>query len=420
VFSTKFKNLAKSIGSFDILIISALIWFLGKFLRYVFPPLFESLQGTYAVSTTALGWTFSIFLFAYALVQFPSGLLSDRFGGVWVIVGGVTLSSLGALIFILNLPFSLFVVLMAILGIGTGVHKTSAVKLLYTIYPSKKGRALGIFDTFGTFGGVIAPVAVIAAAAVSVSVPGWRLLLFSTGAFGLFLTFIFIKRVPNKFTKKEKRKTNDNNNKINKNDKSLVFRLKSAVSVYGSLFESKKFIIFVIAAILFSFTYNGIVAFLPLYLTQEVGISSGYASLFYSVLFIASVAQIASGELSDQIGTLPVMSGALTLCTLSFIIFMMSTNSGLVFLGISVLCIGLGAHSFRPVRGAYLMDSLPDNISAGGLGIVRTLLMGSGAISPGIVGTVSGFASFRIAFWMLATSVGMAALSVIILNFIKK
>jgi len=418
VFSTKFKYLAKSVGTFDILIISALIWFLGKFLRYVFPPLFESLQGTYAVSTTALGWTFSIFLFAYALVQFPSGLLSDRFGGVWVIVGGVTLSSLGALIFILNLPFNLFVVLMAIIGIGTGVHKTSAVKLLSTIYPEKKGRALGIFDTFGTFGGVIAPVAVIAAAAVSVSVPGWRLLLFSTGAFGLFLTFIFIKRVPNKLTEKEKPKTN--NNDITSDDRSLVFRLKSAFSVYGKLFESKKFIIFVIAAILFSFTYNGIVAFLPLYLTQEVGVSSGYASLFYSILFIASVAQLASGELSDRIGTLPVMSGALTLCTLSFVVFMMSTNLGLVFLGISVLCIGLGAHSFRPVRGAYLMGSLPDNISAGGLGIVRTLLMGSGAISPGIVGTVSGFASFRIAFWMLATSVGMATLSVILLNFVKK
>lgn len=56
------------------------------------------------------------------------------------------------------------------------------------------------------------------------------------------------------------------------------------------------------------------------------------------------------------------------------------------------------------------MESLPSDLSAGGFGIVRTLLMGSGAIAPGIVGTVSDFFSFRLAFVILAVSVGLATL----------
>ncbi len=90
--------------------------------------------------------------------------------------------------------------------------------------------------------------------------------------------------------------------------------------------------------------------------------------------------------------------------------FILLTDSGLWLLAVSVLTIGLGAHSFRPVRGAYLMQTLPNQVSAGGFGIVRTLLMGAGAISPGVVGTVSDIATFRTAFWLLALSVSLSTI----------
>ena len=402
------KNFIHTINTYDVLIISSFIWFFGKFIRYVFPPLFELLQETYMVSTTALGWTFSIFLFAYALVQFPSGILSDKIGSFWVITVGILLSSIGSLVLIFDLMFEAFVLMVAALGIGTGVHKTSAVQLLANVYPANKGRTLGIFDTFGTFGGVVAPAAVIIVAMVPGPIPGWRLLFFSVGILGLIFTFTFIKRAPKK-AQKESFISNidaEMNNRYIPNLNSI----KSSFVEYFNVFKKREFIIFVTAAILFSFTYYGTVSFLPLYLTQEASISSAYASLFYSVLFIASISQVAAGELSDRYGTLSVMSGALGFSTLSFIFFMASTNGGPLFIGISVLCIGLGVHSFRPVRGAFLMEFLPDNISAGSLGIVRTLLMGSGAISPGIIGTLSELVSFRFSFWLLTISIGIATL----------
>lgn len=403
------KKLTKSFNTYDVLIISAFIWFFGKFIRYVFPPLFELLQETYTVSTTALGWTFSIFLFSYAIIQFPSGILSDNFGGFWVITLGILSSSIGALIFIFDLTFGIFVIMMATLGIGTGVHKTSAVQLLSNVYPSKTGRILGIFDTFGTFGGVVAPGAVIIIVMIPGPIPGWRLLFFFMGILGLVFTFVFIKRVPKKTHHSEFRM---------KNNKNLSFEgIKNSFFKYSIVFKEKEFIIFVLSAILFSFTYYGIVSFLPLYLTQEASISPSYANLFYSILFIASISQVLAGELSDSIGTLPVMSGALGFSTLSFVFFMFSSNINLFVIGTSVLCIGLGVHSFRPVRGVYLMESLPDDISAGSLGIVRTLLMGSGAISPGIIGTLSELISFRFSFWLLTISIGIATLFCLFLVF---
>ncbi len=398
------RRASTSFDTFDVLIITALIWFLGKFIRYVFPPLFDSLQGTYTVSTTVLGWTFSAFLVAYAIVQFPSGILSDAFGTVWVISGGVILASLTALVLLFEIPFLLFVTVMVVLGVGTGVHKTCAVQLLTSVYPTHSGRALGVFDTFGTFGGVVAPVAVVVAASIPGPLPGWRILLFFTGVLGLLFAFSFITRVPRKLEPSTSSASRDRSTLERDSRASVTW------SSYVRLFDDKKFTIFVISCIFFSFTYNGIVAFLPLYLIEEAGVSSTSAGILYSVLFVASLAQIGSGELSDRAGTLPVISGALALATLSMTAFILLTDSGLWLLAVSVLTIGLGAHSFRPVRGAYLMQTLPNQVSAGGFGIVRTLLMGAGAISPGVVGTVSDIATFRTAFWLLALSVSLSTI----------
>lgn len=50
---------------------------------------------------------------------------------------------------------------MPVIGTSTDSYKTVAVKLLSRIYPERTERALGVFDTFGSFGGVAAPAAVV-------------------------------------------------------------------------------------------------------------------------------------------------------------------------------------------------------------------------------------------------------------------
>jgi len=409
-------SLRRLLGRFDILIVAASIWFLGKFIRYVFPPLFELLQETFAVSTTIIGWSFSLFLFAYAAVQFPSGVFCDKVGSDLVIVGGVLLSSVGALMLLADTSFVVYLFLMIILGFGTGVHKTAAVQLLSDTYPTHKGRVLGIFDTFGTFGGIVAPFAVILAASIPGTRPGWRILLFGTGLIGLAFMLAFILRVDNDILTTVRQKFKRNSlfaDAAVETPAESTTRESTADPDWRSylqLFENRRFSIFVIASICFAFTYQGIVSFLPLYLIQEGGLPSSTAGILYSVLFVASFSQLVSGELSDRVGTLPVIIGSLGLATVSTVGLIVGTDAGIVVLSLATVCIGIGAHSFRPVRGAYLMESLPSDLSAGGFGIVRTLLMGSGAIAPGIVGTVSDFFSFRLAFVILAVSVGLATL----------
>ncbi|MFC6754005.1 MFS transporter, partial [Halorubrum tibetense] len=87
----------RRLGEYDVLVLVSLIWFLGKFVRYAFPPLFETLQGAYGVSTATIGVAFTGFMTVYALMQFPSGAVADRVGPVRVIVAGAAVAGLGAL-----------------------------------------------------------------------------------------------------------------------------------------------------------------------------------------------------------------------------------------------------------------------------------------------------------------------------------
>ncbi|WP_436343410.1 MFS transporter [Natronorubrum sp. FCH18a] len=381
--------------SYDVLVVTAAIWFLAKFLRYAFPPLFESFQLSYGVSNAVLGAAYTGFMLVYAAMQFPSGVLGDRFGSVVVITAGALVAAAAALVLVVDSPFFVLVAAMLVMGAGTGAHKTVAVRLLSRAYPSRTGRALGVLDTFGAFGGVVAPAAVVAVAGITFALgASWRLIFLFAGLAGLALALAFRIRVP----KRVPSATNGD----------AATRAVSAAgfSQYATLFRDWRFAVFSLVTVLFSFTYNGFVAFAPLYLTQEAGLADATAGLLYSALFLASLSQLATGDLSDRVGKLPIIVALLGLASAALIAFISLTDTGgPVVLGAALIAVGIGAHGFRPVRGAYLMAVIPDDVAGGGLGVVRTLLMGAGAVAPVIVGTLSEVAGFQPAFWLLAASI---------------
>jgi len=390
---------------YDVLVLTSLIWFLGKFVRYAFPPLFEPLQVSYGVSNAAVGAAFSGFMAVYALMQFPSGAIADRIGAVRVIAAGVAVAGVGALALLFDTPFAALAGAMLVIGAGTGAHKTVAVRLLSRVYPVRTGRALGAHDTVGAFGGVAAPAAVVlfvsapaALDALLSRLPGadWRGLFVVTGVVALALAAVFLARVPGRLPTDADRGPERSGPEPSARD-------------YLALFEDRRIAAFVLVTIAFSFAYNGTVAFLPLYLSREAGLATATASLLYSALFAVTFVQLVSGDLSDRLGRFPVMVAALGLAAAALVGIVAFAGAGAVVLGALVVALGFGSHGFRPVRGAYLVEALPERLAGGGLGVVRTLLMGAGAAAPVLVGGVADVAGFRSAFGLLAGSLALAA-----------
>jgi MFS family permease len=379
------------VGEADALLLTAGIWFLAKFLRYAFPPLFATFRGTYGVSNTVLGTAFTGMMLVYAAMQFPSGAVADRLGAVRVIVGGAVTAAGAALLLAVEVPFPVLVGGMILVGAGTGVHKTVAIGLMSAVYPDRTGRALGVMDTFGAFGGVVAPAAVVAVSGG----PGWHAVFLGGGVAGLVLAGLFGRRVPGRTSGTAAAGSADAE--------------RVPLREYAGLFADRRFAAFVAVTLLFSFAYNGAVAFLPLYLVDRAGLSEALAGTLYSALFLVSVVQALTGDLSDRVGALPVIAGALGLGAAGLAGVVALTGAPLplapaLAFGGAVVAFGLGSHGFRPVRDAYLITVLPEESAGGALGIVRTMLMGAGAVAPAVVGAVSDVLGFRPAFGLLAAA----------------
>ena len=410
------RSLVGRLGRFDAIVLTSALWFLGKFVRFAFPPLFERLAGVYGVSTAVLGSAYSALLLVYALLQFPSGLLADRFSSVTVIGTGATLAAVGALALAVDAPLVVLVGAMVTIGAGTGTLKTVGVELLSRTYPAQTGRALGVFDTFGTFGGAAAPVAVVTFAGTAGLVgAGWRTTFLVAGVAGLCVTAAFVLRVPARISDTTGEGATDDG----VTDDGVTDDGGAPLGKYAALFYDWRLLVFVAVITLFSFAYNAALAFLPLYLTREVGLTSATASFLFSALFVVSLVQLLTGEVSDRTGALPLIVLTLALASAGLgAIVLLTGISGTLALGAAVVCLGLGAHGYRPVRGAYMMSVLPESVTAGSFGAVRTVQMIAGASSPALVGVLSETVGLRPAFWLLtATLVASTALSVVLWAF---
>ncbi|MFC4356961.1 MFS transporter [Halobium salinum] len=408
-------SLRARVVGLDALLLTSLLWLLAKFLRYLFPPLFATLQESYGVSNATVGAAFTGLMLAYAAMQFPSGALADRVGSVRVVVAGALVAAAGAAVVAVAGPFPVLVGGMLLVGLGTGAHKTVAIGLLSKVYPARTGRALGVLDTLGAFGGVVAPAAVVVvgvgagtglvAAAGLGSVLGgvaagydWRSVFLVGAGAGVLLAGLFAWRVPGRVEGEDERGGTGT----------------LALGTYAPLFRERRFLLFVLVTVLFSIAYNGAVAFLPLYLTRAVGLSPSVANLVYAALFLVSLVQTVTGDLSDRVGKLPMIVATLSLSAAGLGASLV-VRDPLVVAAVVVL-FGVGSHGFRPVRGAYLTDVIPDDVAGGTLGIVRTLLMGAGALAPAVVGVVSDAVDFGAAFSLLFVAIaGAAAVAALLL-----
>jgi MFS family permease len=379
-----------SVARLDALALTAAIWFLAKLLRYAFPPLFGTLQDVYGVSNAVIGGAFSALMLVYAAMQFPSGALADRLGAGRVIAAGATVGGIGAVSLLVNGPFALLVAGMLLFGLGTGAHKTVAVRLMARVYPSRTGRALGVMDTVGAFGGVVAPAAVV------LLLPDWRALFVAGGVAALALAAAFLVRVPEREPDPPATGSDDG---------------EASLRGYLVPFADPRFAAFAVAVVLFTFATGGVIAFLPLFLTDVAGLSTGVAGTLYSALFAGSVGQLLTGELSDRLPRLGVIVATVLLTTLG-IVGVIATPS-LPLLAAAVVAFGVGKHGIIPVRGAYFMAAIPDDVAGGTLGVVRTSFMGASALAPAAVGVVADLADLTTAFVGLA-AVMTAALVVLL------
>lgn len=264
---------------------------------------------------------------------------------------------------------------MILIGLGTGVHRTVFIDQLSWRYPDRIGRLLGLFDTAGTLGGVAASLVVVLATGSR----EWRLLFLAAAVTGLGFIGTTIARISH------------HSATVSGTDfprcarapavplrvqRPSVCPVRWGDAVFRLRLQRHRGVSFAVSHRTWLHERDCLTALQRVVRCKRRTGRHGCAS------------RIGSTGYHPRPLLLALAAGGLT----GTVVF---GSAGPLVLGTLVVVFGLGGHGFRPIRGAHLSTALPDEVTGGGLELVRTLLMSVSTLAPAVVGFVADLADFH-------------------------
>lgn len=378
-----------------VLIVIASGWFVSYGIRMVYPVLVEYIRADFGASNAIIGLLFSVLMATYALMQFPSGILADQLGEKNVLLTSLSVTAFGIVLLTVSPHFVLFAVGCIVFGLGTGLYSTPQFSILSKVFPDHSATVHGVAYAAGSIGTFTLPVI---AGYVALGT-NWR---FGFG-FGLPLVMLvlvsFLRIVP-------RQEPNDAST-ANRSETSIWRTLRSVLAAVND----PTILVAFVAMTFVAFPFQGITAFLPTYLHTVKSFTSLQATLLFGLFFVTgTLCQVLLGNLADRFNRVFILLGIAVIVGFSLLGITASTN--LVLIG--ALIVPLSAiNAYISLSNTYLIEHLPDTMQGGGLGLLRTVIIGTGSLAPVSLGYLIDLGLFTqslVAYAILVSSAAVLCL----------
>lgn len=181
-----------------IISISSLFYIYEFFLRVMPSVITQELMMEFQVNASMMSFMTSCFLYSYAMMQIPAGILIDRYGPKTVLTFAVTICAIATLLFQSTTDIHVAIVSRLLLGAASSVAFIAPLTLASRWFkPQYLALIAGCVQVLGCLGAILggAPIAYINTQI------GWRTALLWASLIGFFLAIIFwltIKDQPSK------------------------------------------------------------------------------------------------------------------------------------------------------------------------------------------------------------------------------
>jgi len=360
--------------------------------RIVISPVVPLIIASFAISKSQIGIALSAMWATYALFQFPSGLLGDRFGERVLILVSLGLLGAGCLLLAISPSFVFFSLFVIFLGAGSGLYFVAGVSMLNDLF-TNRGQALSFHAAGGSIAGLVTP---IMAGYLGVHY-GWRVSVLLGAGIALPVLALFAKYSGATSPKRP--------------DESFRSRLNPSTLL--GIATDRRVVYTAGLATIGIFTFQSIMSFFPTFLIEHRGFSPQTASAAFGFVFLLStIAKPVAGWMSDAFDRDSVVALALlvTMSGLGFLIH--GPTSVLVIPGIGLVGLGL---SWPGVLQARLIDSLSATEERTGFGLMRTIYMFLGSSGSVVTGTAADVAGWTTAYGIVIGILGLGTL-VLLLN----
>lgn len=359
--------------------------------RLAISPVVPLITSDFEISNTVIGFALTGMWLAYALSQFPSGILGDRYGERAIIL--VAVGGTGVLSFLVAISpgYAVFVVCVVVLGAVAGLHYSTATSLLSRTYDNI-GTAIGIHTIGAPAGGLIAP---IIATWIAVRY-GWRPAVAIGTAVALPVFVLFVLRI----RPIEPQRPNQ----------SMSDRLQ--LGSFRGLLSRPPILFTAVIASVGAFAWQGAASFLPTFLIEYRGLSSTTAGFLFSSYFVVqALVKPGLGWLSDGHGRDPAISVSIVTSAVGLALFVVAPG----FIGVitAVVLVGIGLGMGVTVEPRFV-DHLSEHEQGIGFGLVRTVYLVVSSLGSVTVGFLADAFGWATAFWVLISLLSIVLCALVV------
>jgi len=348
---------------------------------YVLLPLWAEAFG---LSLAQVGLLKTVFTAAQATFQLPAGFLSERIGERRLLVAGTIVAGLAYMLIALVDGYLALAVLLSIVGLGSAVqHPLSSALVARAFEAGRRRAALGTYNFTGDLGKMTAAAAV----GLTVAAIGWQGAATGLGAIAVvvgFALFIALRRLdagaaPARMAATEPRTARRDWGISNPRG----FR---AISASGIIDSAVRY---------------GFLTFIP-FLLVEKGAPIEAVGLAMALIFGGgAVGKLACGLLAERMGVIrtAVATEIATALAIGLLPFL-PLSAALVLLPFA----GIALNGTSSVLYGTVADFVASDRQSRAYGLFYTFGVGSGAVTPAVVGVLSDAHGVSVAMFALAAA----------------
>jgi FSR family fosmidomycin resistance protein-like MFS transporter len=311
----------------------------------VLVPLLPLLREVFNLNYFQSGILVSSFGIAYGFGQVPMAILADRFSRRLIIILGLLGISMAGISISLTQDFRQMVPFLIIMGLLGGTYHAPASSFISQVLPpEKRGQALGMHFTGGSFSFFLTPALALGIATLFGS---WRSSFFILALPALLASTILwltTEEPQDQVLKQSDQKNDPDSNSTQ--DRITWFQIIRSLGLLVSL------------AILLNVVFASVNSYMPLYMVDHHNISPRWAGIVVSVMSGAGIIGAPlGGALSDRLGRKQLILFSLTLAGPLF--FAVTRSPFGILLLLSLVSYGLVMSVRMPSTESLIADVVP-------------------------------------------------------------
>jgi MFS family permease len=348
--------------------------------------------------------------------QYAAGAISNVPGGMLVDMWGKKGQLMALSLFWVGFPYLMMgfssqywmlLICVMLVGIGNNLWHPTAIPLLGSMFPKRKGLALSLHGMGGNVGDALAPLAVGAL----LTTLSWReivVLNVVPGAAMSMLILFFLGTMT--FAPKKKAVPVPESAVVAADGQGQSMR--SYMQGVKDLMRTPGLFLLTLSSGFRSMTQGTLLTFLPLYLAKEMHYDVFWVGAGMALLQLAGfIAAPIAGHLSDTMGRKTILMSSFGMS--GVVLLLMTFAGGSPWFVFLIAVLGFFLYAARPIMQAWMLEATPKNMGGTAIGLMFGMQSGAQAVAPILGGIVADHYGLLAAFYLLAATIIIANIMVV-------